>query len=155
MIRLRYRLEFAIVHAILVANRKNRMVCTPASSNRATAVRLLPALAAVLAVAGCTQNHPPVQLPPPPGPTLYWYVHDSSEKDGKITFRCIDGASMACADQTDRWIMLLQAAKMCRDWGYEGLNNGGGPNIAWTRPTREGLTVAHQATFRCRKPKKK
>ena len=84
---------------------------------------------------------------------MFWYVHDSSEEDGKITFRCTDSRSMDCADQMDRWAVQLQAEKMCRDWGYDGLG-GAGPNVAWTEPTREGMKVEHRTSFRCRKPKK-
>ena len=136
-----------------VANRKNTLVIASGPSGRSKAGRFLLTLAAV-ALTGCAVNHPAVQLPPPPGPPIYWYVHDSSKEDGKITFRCIDAGSLDCADDADRRTVVLQAAKMCRDWGYDGLKNAG-PDIAWTRPTMEGMKVKFQNTFRCRKPKKK
>ena len=109
---------------------------------------------AAATLAGCATSVPAVRLPPPPGPPLYWYVHDSSEEEGKITFRCINAGSMDCADKVDRQIVVLEAARICRDWGYDGLNSAG-PNMAWTRPTMEGMKVESQTTFRCRKPKKK
>ena len=120
---------------------------------RSAAKRLLLTFAAVV-LAGCTQIGPTPQLPPPPGPPKYWYVHESSEEEGKITYRCDDTGSLDCADQGDLWTVQLQAAKMCREWGYDGLK-GGGWGAGWTRPTREGMKVRNQTTYRCRKPKKK
>ncbi len=104
---------------------------------------------AAASLAGCATSVPAARLPHPPGPPLYWYVHDSSEEEGKITFRCIDAGTMNCADKVDRNIMVLEAARICRDWGYASLKTVG-PNIFWTRPTKEGMKVEHQSTFRCR-----
>ena len=121
-----------------------------AALRRFAATGLLPAFAAAI-LAGCTPMGPTSQLPPPSGPLKHWYVHESSEEEGKITFRCDDTGSRKCSDQADLWNMELHAAKMCRDWGYDGLRKRG-PHIAWTRPTREDMQVRNQTTYRCKKP---
>lgn len=109
---------------------------------------ILLALAAA-SMAGCATSFPAAQLPHPPGAPFYWHVHDSSEEEGKVTFRCTDADSMNCADKVDRNIMVLEAARICRDWGYDGLKSAG-PNMGWTRPTMEGMKVEHQTKFQCR-----
>ena len=103
---------------------------------------------ATVALAGCASTFPSTPLPPPTGPLVYWHVHDSSEAEGEITFRCNQTTSVNCADQQDRLNVQLHAAKMCRDWGYAGLKNAG-PNIGWTVPMREDIVARHQTTFRC------
>ena len=131
--------------------RKGRVLSTPGASGRSTIGCLLLMFAA-FALAGCTRNFPESQLPPPTGPLVHWHVHESSEAEGKITFRCNQTMSMNCSDDQDRLNALLHAAKMCRDWGYAGLKNAG-PNLGWTVPMRDSVNARYQTTFRCRGPK--
>ena len=116
--------------------------------------RLLLTCAGAAALAGCTRLGPSPQLPPPVGPLMYWYVHESSEEEGKITFRCDETVSPNCADQTELWNVQLHAEKRCRDWGYDGLGKSG-LNFGWSLPNREGVRVRNQTSYRCRKPKRK